>query len=109
MVLLRLLTHILNSFEYFAVGIMSVGFPYGAVVKKPPASAREGREAGLVPGSGDPLWCSCLENPMDRGAWQAAVHRVAISQTRLSTHTSCYVSKFFCFFNLKKLNNAIWW
>lgn len=65
MVLLRLLTHILNSFEYFAVGIMSVGFPYGAVVKKPPASAREGREAGPVPGSGDPLWCSCLENPMD--------------------------------------------
>ena len=109
MVLLRLLTHRLNYFEYFATGIMSVGFPCGAVVKNPPASAREAREAGPIPGSGDPLWYSCLENPMDRGAWQAAVHRVAMSQTRLRTHKACYVSKFFLFFNLRKLNNAIWW
>ena len=29
---------------------------------------------------------SCLENPMDRGAWQATVHRVTKSQTQLSTH-----------------------
>ena len=32
---------------------------------------------GLGGGNGDPLQCSCLENPMDRGAWQAAVHEVA--------------------------------
>ena len=37
-------------------------------------------------GNGNPLQCSCLENPMDRGAWWAAVHGVAKSQTRLSTH-----------------------
>ena len=35
-------------------------------------------------GSGTPLQNSCLENPMDRGVWQAAVHRVAKSQTGLS-------------------------
>ena len=34
-------------------------------------------------GHGNPLQCSCLENPMDRGAWRAAVHRVAESWTRL--------------------------
>ena len=33
--------------------------------------------------SGNPLQCSCLENPRDRGAWWAAVHGVAQSQTRL--------------------------
>ena len=35
-------------------------------------------------GNGTPLQYSCLENPMDRGAWQAAVHEVAKSRTRLS-------------------------
>ena len=47
---------------------------------------------GLIPGSGrspggghgNPLQYSCLENPMDGGAWRAPVHRVAKSQTRLS-------------------------
>ena len=38
-------------------------------------------------GNGTPLQCSCLENPMDGGAWWAAVHRVAGSQTRLSDFT----------------------
>ena len=38
-------------------------------------------------GSGTPLQYSCLENPMDGGAWWAAVHRVAKSQTRLSDFT----------------------
>ena len=45
------------------------------------------RNVGFTPGSrrspgeghGNPLWYSCLVNPMDRGAWQAAVHRVAES------------------------------
>ena len=40
-------------------------------------------------GNGNPLQCSCLENPRDGGAWWAAVHRVAQSQTqlkRLSMH-----------------------
>ena len=38
-------------------------------------------------GNGTPLQYSCLENPMDRGAWWAAVHRVAKSWTRLSDFT----------------------
>ena len=38
-------------------------------------------------GNGNPLQYSCLENPMDRGAWQAAVHGVEKSQTRLSNFT----------------------
>ena len=38
-------------------------------------------------GNGTPLQCSCLENPMDGGAWWAAVHGVAKSQTQLSDFT----------------------
>ena len=38
-------------------------------------------------GNGNPLQYSCLENPMDGGAWWAAVHRVARSRTRLSDFT----------------------
>ena len=64
------------------------------MVKNMPANAVEAREAasilwsGRSPGGGhgNPLQYSCLENPMDRGAWWAMVHRVAKSQTRLSTH-----------------------
>ena len=66
-----------------------VGFPIGSVVKTPPANAED---VGSIPGSGrspgegngTPLQYSCLENPMDRGAWQATVHGVAKSWTRLS-------------------------
>ena len=57
-------------------------------VKKLPPSARD---AGSSPGSGrylggghgNPLQFSCLENPMDRGAWWAAVHRITKSWTQL--------------------------
>ena len=38
-------------------------------------------------GNGIPLQCSCLENPMDRGVWKAAVHGVAKSRTQLSNFT----------------------
>ena len=56
-------------------------FPGGSVVKNLPANA--GNE-GLIPGSGrssgegngNPFQYSCLENPMDRGAWWATVHGV---------------------------------
>ena len=44
-------------------------------------------------GNGNPLQYSCLENPMDRGAWKAAVHVVAKSQTRLSDFTFTFPSK----------------
>ena len=61
------------------------------VVKNPPANAGNLRDSGLIPGlgrspggrQGNPLQYSCLENPMDRGAWRAAAHRVTKSQTRL--------------------------
>ena len=61
------------------------------MVKKLPASAGAAGDVGSIPGSGrspeegndNPLQYSCLENPMDRGAWWAAVHGVAKSQTRL--------------------------
>ena len=61
------------------------------VVKNPPANEGDIRDAGLTPGSGkspggghsNPLQSSCLENPMDRGARWARVHRVSKSQTRL--------------------------
>ena len=64
---------------------MLKGFSGGAVVKNPPANAGDTRDVGLIPGSGsspevgngNPLQYSCLENPMDRGAWQAIVHGVA--------------------------------
>ena len=49
-------------------------------------------------GNGNPLQCSCLENPRDRGAWWAAVYGVAQSQTRLkrlssSSNSSIFLSK----------------
>ena len=55
------------------------------------ASAGDIRNLGSIPwlgrspggGNGNPLQYSCLYNPMDRGAWQAAIHRVANNQTRL--------------------------
>ena len=66
-----------------------MGFPGGSVVKSPPASAGNTGDASSIPGSGrspgggngNPLQDSFLENPMDRGAWQATVHGVTKSQT----------------------------
>ena len=62
--------------------------PVVPVVNNLPANARD---MGSIPGSGrspggghgNPLSYSCLENPMDRGAWQATVHRVTQSRTQL--------------------------
>ena len=56
-------------------------FRVALVVKNPPANAGDVREAGSVPGFNSPLQYSCLENPMNKGAWWAMVHRVAKSQT----------------------------
>ena len=59
------------------------------MLKSPPASAGDARDAGLIPGpgtspgegNGNPLQYSCLENSMDGGAWWATVHGVAKSWT----------------------------
>ena len=45
-------------------------------------------------GNGNPVQYSCLENPMDGGAWWATVHGVAMGRTRLSSFTSLYYDKF---------------
>ena len=55
------------------------------------ANGGDARDAGSIPGlgrslgggHGNPLQYSCLENPMDRGAWQATVHKAVKIQTRL--------------------------
>ena len=60
----------------------------GPVVKNLSANAGDVRDAGSIPGSGrspgegngNLLQHSCLENPMDRGAWRATIYRVAKSQ-----------------------------
>ena len=62
------------------------------MIKDPPANAGDKRDGGLIPGSGrssrqghnNSLQYSCLENPMDRGAWGATVHSVAESHPSLS-------------------------
>ena len=67
----------------------NMGFPGGSDGKEYACSAGD---LGSIPGSGrspgegngNPLQCSCLENPMDRGAWRATVRGVAKSWTRLS-------------------------
>ena len=64
-----------------------------SAVKNPPANAGDIRNACSIPGlgrcpgggHGNPLQCSCLKNPMDRGAWQAAVHRIAESNVTEAT------------------------
>ena len=63
------------------------------MIKNPPASTRDIRDVGSIPGLGrspeeghaHPLQCSCLENPMDRGTWRAVVHRVESDCQELDT------------------------
>ena len=62
-----------------------MGLPGGLVVKNPPAIAGDRGDTGSIPGSGrspgvgngNSLQDAYLENPIDRGAWQATVHRLA--------------------------------
>ena len=65
-----------------------MGFPGGSSGKEFATNAGDVRDMGSIPGSGrspagghgNPLQYSCLENPMDSGAWQATVHRITKSQ-----------------------------
>ena len=69
--------------------LRALSFPVNAMVKNPPANSGDTTDMSSVPGlgrslggeHGNPLQDSCLENPMDRGAWWATVHRVRKSQT----------------------------
>ena len=74
-----------------------MGFPGGTRVRNSPANAGDIRDVDMIPGSGRfpgegngyPFQYSCLENPMDRRAWQAtSVHRVPKNQTRVRTQAS---------------------
>ena len=75
--------------DFTSLHFSSQAFPVALVVKNLPAKAGDVRDAGSISGSGrssgggngNPLQYPCLENPMDRGAWQAAVHRVSKSQS----------------------------
>ena len=70
-------TYFINIFKE----LKDVGFPGGLAVKNLPDNAGD---TGLIPGSGrspregngNPLQYTCLENSMDRGAWQAVVHGI---------------------------------
>ena len=66
------------------------------MVESPPASAGDTGDVGSIPGSGrspgggddSPLQCSCLGNPMDRGAWWASVY--GVSNTKRPTMHACW-------------------
>ena len=70
------------------------GFPSGSVVKNLPTNIGDTGDMGSIPesgrspeaGNGNPLQYSCLENPVDRGAWWATVHRVA-KESDTTEHT----------------------
>ena len=69
-----------------------MGFPDGSAGKESTCNAGDIGDLGSIPGLGrfpeggnsNPLQHSCLENPMDRGAWWATVHGLSKSQTQLS-------------------------
>ena len=71
--------------------ICSFSYQVVLVIKNSPADVGDIRDTGLIfglgrspgEGNGNPLQYSCLENPMDRGAWRATVRRVTQSQTQL--------------------------
>ena len=79
-------------FAVYKWSVYQLGFLGGSVVRNPLASVGGAGDAGSISGSGRSpgegngtlLQYSCLENPMDRGAWQATVNGVAKSQTGLS-------------------------
>ena len=91
-----------EKFTYIKLWVISTK-PWASqvalVVKNPPVKAGDTGDTHWIPGSqethtgssegrhGNPLQYSCLENPMDRGAWQATIHGAAKSQTRLSNYT----------------------
>ena len=76
---------------YLPLTIRLMGFPGGSVVKNPPANAGDTGDKGLIPGSGkspgeengNPVQYSCLNNPVDNGAWWATVHGIAKSEMHI--------------------------
>ena len=91
-----------------------MGFPGGSDGKE---SACSVGDPGSIPGSGrspgegngNPLQYSCLENPMDRGAWQATVHEAAKSCSRLNNFTHFNFTNLYswCNFTLNKFHRTL--
>ena len=88
------------------------------MVKNPPTKAGDIRDVGSILGSGrspggghgNPLQSSCLENPMDRGAWQAIVHKVAKSWTQLKQLSTCkiYIYIYVCVYVCVYICMYVW-
>ena len=86
----------LFDLEIFLYTDTILNFTCGSVVKNLPARWETwvrslGWEDSPGEGNGDPVQHSCLENPVDRGAWRATVHGVAKSWTRQSDANEQYV------------------
>ena len=93
------------------------GFPGGASSKEPACQCRNLRDSGSslagrspAGGHGNPLQYSCLENPMDRGACWAIVHRVAknwtwLKQLSIAQHRTIQSVCVFCLLNIVDLTN----
>ena len=90
------------------------------VVKNLLASAGDGRDMGLIlvlrrsPGErhSNPLQYSCLENPMDREAWQATIHKVAKSWTQLkqlSTEVGCLIINLWEYVSANWPRSCLWY
>ena len=93
------------------------------VIRNLPANVGDIRNVGSVPGlgrspgggHGNPLWYSCLENPMDRRAWWAVVHGVAkdwtwLRQPRKHSHACCCMTILLCqWFPVYKTENTFTW
>ena len=81
---------------------MGGGSPYGAAVKNPSANAGETRDTGSIPrserspgeGNGNLLQCSCLENSVDREAWQA-YSPWGYKESDTTEHTYTHTTTFF--------------
>ena len=79
--------------NFLVLACVYVGVPGGSVVQNEPANAGNTGDTGSIPGlgrspgggNGNPLLYSCLENPMDKGAWRATVHGITKIGTQLSS------------------------
>ena len=107
----------LNSAKFFSQISIEVQYTYrrasqvALAVKKTPANAGDIRDVASVPGSGrssggghgNPLQYSCLENPIDRGAWQATVHSFTELDKAewLNNHTHIHTKM--CIFHMQNI------
>ena len=93
-----------------------MSFPGGASGKESACQCRSMRDEDSVPGwgrspgegNGNPLWYSCLENPMDRGARQAIVHELLKSRTPLSNYIFLWGRKEDMHTDYTKIQGSMW-